>query len=709
MLLACSPLDTLGKLVAPTPSGERPGTTATPGEPPEGEEGVGAELTEEDIFPAEDPEPLPFPSLFEAMQARVDDGTWTEGEAIVAVLKIIAGEVSFETSFGDTAIEPSDGTGVLLAARSYLETGSDMAAKAEIERLLGSIVPSMDRLLPYARPEGEASVRPSGLAAPVKADEVCAQLYKDGFPAGSGEVCFLYTQVPLDAYEGRVFYPSSWGSDPAKLEYAHASAQAILDSWAVYNDFGVIKQVDLVFSLLAETTSPLKTAAEVPTQGGATTCLIVVFPLALSENLPVFKQTIAHEMFHCFQQWNFANKFPGNWAVQDWWGEATADYFSNVVYPATQAEWGSLGTFNQNSAEHSLVDMSYENWIFFQFLANKVGNQGVLELVKLMPASGGEAEQAAALILFANIETLFHQFGRDYVDVKIEDAKKGTMVPTGYLMVPKKFQIPIGDQEHQVSLLNTLPFTLTRYGLTFKTKRLIGVATEETGTPGNYGSRLVFASPNWSPLPPAVAGCGATKWYVLVTSTSPAGNSDPYTVSVTSDVKQETECDECLNGTWDLDIPSFRQYISTPFPAGSGFELGDTIGTWRYVFHPIGQFLGQFAFAMDYSITVQGAFQPIVTEVLITANGDGSALYWVPSKGTLASQLLEDNVVFDQYATMNGDPVDAGFGPIFSPMPATTTAGTTYTCNATTLALQNAGAESAGLPPVLYNRVNSNP
>jgi hypothetical protein len=481
-----------------------------------------------------------------------------------------------------------------------------------------------------------------------------------------------------------------------------------VDSWAVYNDFGVIKQVDLVFSLLAETTSPLTTWAEVPTKGGATTCVIVVFPLALGEDQPVFKQTIAHEMFHCFQQWNFADKFPGNWAVQDWWGEATAEYFSNVVYPAVQEEWSRLGTFNQNSAEHSLVNMSYENWIFFQYLANKVGNQGVLELVKLMPAAGGEAEQAMALSLFANIEALFHQFGRDYVDVKIEDAQKGTMVPTGYLLVPKKFQIAIGDQEHQVSLLNTLPFTLTRYGLTFKAKRLISVAVEETGTLGLYGSRLVLAGPNWSALPPAVAGCGATKWYVLVTSTSPAGNSDPYTVSVTSDVKQETECDECLIGAWDLDIPSFREYISTPFGPGSGFEFGNTAGMWRYAFHQIGQFVGQFSFAMDYSITVQGGFQPIVTQVLLTVNGDGRALYWIPTKGTVVFQLLDDNVVFDQFATINGEEVDAGFGPIFSPMPATT-AGSTYTCNATTLTLQNAGAESAGLPPVLYNRVNSSP
>jgi hypothetical protein len=56
----------------------------------------------------------------------------------------------------------------------------------------------------------------------------------------------------------------------------------------------------------------------------------------------------------------------------------------------------------------------------------------VLSLIQSMPAQGTSADQAFHLAAFPNIEALFHQFGRVYIDTKIADACQA-MVPTGWL------------------------------------------------------------------------------------------------------------------------------------------------------------------------------------------------------------------------------------------------------------------------------------
>ena len=310
--------------------------------------------------------------------------------------------------------------------------------------------------MPYARPQGGAyhpsglAARRGGLAAP--SPDACADLFAEGFPPGSTETCLLYTEDPIGAYQARVFYPASWAS--GNLNYAVDAANAIQDSWFVYSGFGKFEAVDLVFTLLPQASKPTSILAEVVSSGNATTCRIIVYPLAMEDSEDVFKQTVAHEMFHCYQQWNFVDKFDASWAVQDWWGEGTAEYFSNVVYPSVNDEWKRLGYFAGNSAETPLVQMSYEDWIFWQFMANQVSNQGVLSLIASLPAEGGTAEQAFALAAYPNIEALFHQFGRDFIDKKIADASHVPGPRAGW-PVPPKFRQTIGPGDHTVSLLST--------------------------------------------------------------------------------------------------------------------------------------------------------------------------------------------------------------------------------------------------------------
>lgn len=614
------------------------------------------------------------------------------------------------TAFGEAAPADAEATGVLLDGIHYLRVGEDPQSRAGIERLLNLIVPDIDRLIEYARPETGASNRGPGLAAVRKDDEQCAELYKEGFPPGSNLTCFVLITTPIGPYDSRVLYPETWSTGDPRFPYAHSAGQAIVDAYAVFAPMGIMQDVDLVFTLL-DYSGPESAAAVVNSKGGKPVCTIVVFPLALTGTIPKFKQVMAHEMFHCFQQWNWPQHFPQSdndfsWGVQDWWGEGTADYFSNVVYPSVNLEWNTLGSFSTLSAETSLVYMSYPNSVFFQFLANQGSSTDVLDLINLMPVGGTEVNQAAALANYPDISTLFHRFGRDYIDRKILDTDVPTLVPTGTLPAPAQFHILIGPGDHTVALLNAPAFTLTRYSLRFVKERVYTVVTEESGTPGLYGSRLTVGS-GWNPLPPTVgAGCGDVPHYVLLTS-SAAGAAELYSLSVTADVLQKTKCDPCLLGTWEMNKDSFIGYMSTPFiPTPGLFEPGAAQGTWRYTFDKTGTLAAMFDFAFSYTLHQGGEVLPIDADVILTFDGPAQALYWVLEDGTLMMQAVQTGFHAEQHVTINGQ--EAGGGPLdlFSPFPAQGMATPSiYSCSPSKLFLTGQAAENAGSPAIEYDRV----
>jgi len=691
-----------------------PGIGAGPGQAPTSPTattpaaGAAAEPTpiagpEGDPFPEEEPPPPPPQGMFDAMQERIDQGEWTLEQGLITSLRLLAGETSAQEAFGDRQPVTMEGFGTVVEARRYLRTGTDAAARAEIERLLPIVVPDVDRLLEYASPAGQSRSAGPGLAAPAS-QEQCVNLAQKGFPPGSQLKCYLFDEDPLGAWQVRVFYPQTWGSDPAKLSFAEAAIQAVHDSHFVYTDYGQIKDVDVVFTLLDA--PKLSALAEVTSPGNDSRCEVLVYPLALTQAEPNFKQTIAHEVFHCFQQWQFPKHFDSSWSVQDWWGEATAEYFSNVVYPAVNDEWPRIPYFGYNSATLPLVEMSYENWIFFQYLANQVGNVGVLSLIQSMPVTGSTADQAFHLSAFPNIQTLFHQFGRDFVDKKIVDADKPTIVPTGWLYVPPPFRLTFGPGDHTVSRLNSPPFVLGRYGLNFAPGRIYTVSVAESGTPGMYASRLFPGVANWIPLPPTVAsGCGKVNYYSLVTSTGPA-SADPYTVAVTADVLQQTKCDECLLGSWQLNKDSFLGYITTPFlQTGSLFQPDDPQGSWRYTFDKTGNLGALFHFAFSYRLHQTSPTGSIDTDVLLTIDGPGQALYWVAEDDVLTMQPVSSGFHMEQAISINGQEVGSGPVDLFSPFPSTGIATASYSCSPNKLFLSMTAAANAGLPALEYDRV----
>jgi hypothetical protein len=533
-----------------------PGPGASPPEtvPPEPATPEAVETSVPDDAWGETPSPPPPAGLIDALQAQVEAGSMTTEQAILSGLQMVAGDLDPVATLGE-APASLEGTGIALDAQRYLESGADESVKAEIERLLAVLAPPPDVLLPYAVPES-TSLRPGGRLGSPAAQEDCADLYADGFPEGSSAQCFIYKEETFGSSKIQVFYPSSDPPPGFTLEYAQAALQAVLDSLTTFSNLHlpgrsvVMRDVEVVFSLLD--TASGSTLAVVPTDPGQTPCQVVLFPLAIAHNeddrfrieaapggpppaTAIFQQTVAHEVFHCFQVWNFPELARNaTWGVQDWWGESTATYFSNVAYPAVNDEWMWIDVWAYNSATTPLVYMSYDNFGFFQYLANRIGDDGILALIdSLTPAAeGDEADHQARLAQFPDIDSLFEDYAVAFMDGMILDASQET-IPTAPVPVLPMFRldaagdaiVPFGGQA----------FTVTRYGLTFGNAdgydldpmlSLDGLAT----------LRPLNAAGKWLDVPTRIQGsCNPARYYLLLASAAADPSGTGFGLTVTAD------------------------------------------------------------------------------------------------------------------------------------------------------------------------------
>lgn len=96
---------------------------------------------------------------------------------------------------------------------------------------------------------------------------------------------------------------------------------------------------------------------------------------AIASKQKILETTLAHELFHVYQ-----NLFKYNNPKDDWWGEAPATWAEDFVYPAANTEHGYLKPFMEH-AEISLdvpkppENHMYGAYLFAYFLTKNFGDQ----------------------------------------------------------------------------------------------------------------------------------------------------------------------------------------------------------------------------------------------------------------------------------------------------------------------------------------------
>jgi hypothetical protein len=352
-------------------------------------------------------EPLPPAGLIEAIQAGVEAGVWSYGEGLIQGLSLFTGEVQPEDAFRE-APAFLEGFGLVREAQRYAREGEDQALRQEIAERLDRLGPTSDRLLEYAEPAPTSWIRPK-VASLGSAPEDCASLFgsysQAGFPPGSGIKCLLYKEGGIGGQTARAYWPIAYQQHGLCRRRSHGRPSG-LAGVAKLQPAGPaqMKGVDLLFMILPgggpRKSSPWfrrRARTTAVDHGYLGAIQANEQKQATDDDYGYFLQTVAHEMFHCFQVWNSPALADDAWSVQDWWGEGTAEYFSNVVYPSVDDEWRWMTEWLGNTATDSILEESYANFGFFQYVGNKLGDNGVLSMINHMtPAVGGDEDTQAA-------------------------------------------------------------------------------------------------------------------------------------------------------------------------------------------------------------------------------------------------------------------------------------------------------------------------
>jgi hypothetical protein len=242
----------------------------------------------------------------------------------------------------------------------------------------------------------------------------------------------------------------------------------------------------------------------------------------------MFKQVVAHEIFHCFQGKNIG--VPSNYFHNhstSWWVEGTAEYFSNLVYPMANREWGSgreYFAFTTLTEQKSAPSTA----IFFQYLETGAGINpvSILKEIKKQPLAHDPRGARSALATFSQLGDILHEFFQAFVDRNIVDTGGGTIsgLPRPEFLTidvpPESPQIGLGVAPHA---MNGIQFVASR-GLSVKW--FLSAADYAAGVRMSYRK---LGTTGWMPVsdafPMIVEGaCDALnedRYQVLLSSSNP--------------------------------------------------------------------------------------------------------------------------------------------------------------------------------------------
>jgi hypothetical protein len=379
-------------------------------------------------------------SFVDNLLAKVEDGEWTLGEGLVASLRLMAGEIDASSVLRHPELVDYEGTGIVAMAYDYLDDGPDADAKSEIRRLLDLVVLSNERLEAMAGLDAQSPALGGALPRLKSSAEDCLSFFVGyELPPGVGQ-CLEVLSVTISGTEYRLFSPAPPLPTGGWMEeHYDRTIEALNDTVPVYKGFGSLPPANLVFS--AKDT--VYSAAAHDHLGGI--CGVAIYKSMQSATDGDFKQILAHELAHCFQTETFVEQNKVDYAYIKWREEGLANYLSNVIYPTHNWEWGSLDALAQYELTTTLFDRAYSNFLFFQYLGQRVGNTGIFAIVETLPGSwvgAGLVDQQIALAAYPRMDEMYHDFAKAMTD--------GTVIDTSGAPIP-----------YQISEVNQPTFEIT--------------------------------------------------------------------------------------------------------------------------------------------------------------------------------------------------------------------------------------------------------
>ncbi len=609
--------DNAGDGAAPTPTATLTAPTNTP-------------LPEEESSEFGELPPMTFEEI---LAVGVDSGNWTEGEGLAQILKYFVGEIPQDSISGVSEVEELAGTGIIRLAGDYLnQPDIDPEIRAEIERLLNIMFPPQEVLDAISR---QRSAAPSNELAssqpmlPRQTQAACQDLAGNGYENNASflDTCYFYEEREIDGNILRIYYPDWWQGDEGREEVVAHTFDAMADGAILYSSFSdlTFKNVNLIFAI-AQNGTTNGSQAYFDTENQA--CPVTMFPRAAeSYSIQVYKQIVAHEMFHCVQDWSFPNTAP--YGTHKWWLEGTAHYFSNLVYPEANREWTVLNWFDYLSTTEPIFNFTYENFAFFQFMGNKYSPEVLIDILKRVSAAGGQASQERVLAEVQGMDTNFNRFVVEFLSSGIQDSggmkiKSSNSYSTDQRAIEEKGPVKFTIQ----------PFVAMRFKVDYKQEKrfLQKELTQDEAQFSGVEDKLRGDINSWSDLPPEIRSECKKDVRYLYAITSVKDSYVNYDIDVT--LAEKAECDPCLLGTWDVDPESYEAFMERIMEQvdTGGMVIDLKIGGHQYLqFVVEGKIYSQ---RDDFTITINDQVTTII-------NGFGSGSYSANGEEMTVSNFLD--------------------------------------------------------------------
>ena len=275
-------------------------------------------------------------------------------------------------------------------------------------------------------------------------------------------VCAPIREVSVEAF-GRTVQIRTlrWQGDDTGLPYeplvieAAETTLAWLDG---YRETYGLKVQDLTFVfanvVLTDPGNPLADA-----QGWDPQDCVIRLNVAVADTqgagdvLQDFRNSIAHEVFHCIQGATWPAQANQDNATKRWWSEGTAQFIAHWIYPNPADLEDRAETFANEVQATPLhkTGGGGGSVVFFAWLASgKV--YPILDFIAAMPTVPGEAAQRQALLERVP-SYLLAEFPRDWVDGAIK-------MPDGYTFEKPK---PLDSQDVNASgplVMDAVPLTM---------------------------------------------------------------------------------------------------------------------------------------------------------------------------------------------------------------------------------------------------------
>ncbi len=525
------------------------------------------------LVPDEDTD-LAGRSYVDNLLAKVEDGEWTLGEGLVATLRLLAGELDAADVLRVPDLASFEATGIVAMAREYAAAGTDAAAVAEVERVLGRLLFTPSELDAMARPAPRTAGLPGRDPAPQRtaagatrslagagqvADD-CDDFYGEyDVPDGVGACLLVHTQT-TGGVTFRIYEPDLEGFD-AGWDDAFVTPAVLLVREVVDE---TVEQTFLALGSLPDDMRIVLGAAErgrtpmvaAPAEGS---CTVTVFTPAQVLSPSAFQQTLAHEFAHCFQTATFPAQ-QVEYAERRWREEGLAEYLGAVAYPETNAELPQVNILRATEVKTATVlSRAYENVVWFHYLRAALGSDdAILDLVREGPTAGTVEDQQAHLASQPDIEELHHEFVRATTDGSVRDLDGSTYAPATSLSSPK-LDVTAG---REVSA-TFRPFGVGRFVFTVPKGMAVNLTIVD-GAESSVSARP-FASPGeWFPVVSGdefLAECEEDATFVLLASSA----SQDTTFRAEISEPEEYDCEECVVGEWRLEVPEPFASATAPF------------------------------------------------------------------------------------------------------------------------------------------------